>query len=49
MRRPVLFWHNYKSVTMVGREIKTRENRESLRIYAVSVQHLVIWGPQCLA
>lgn len=32
MRRPVLFWHNYKSVTMVGMGVKARENREGLRI-----------------
>lgn len=32
MRRPVLFWHDYKSVTMVGMEVKSWENREGLRI-----------------
>lgn len=32
MQRPVLFWHNYKSVTTVLMDITSRENSEGLRI-----------------
>lgn len=49
MRRPVLFWHNYKSVTAVWMEGKSQENSEGLRIPRVAAKCGVFWGPQCPA